>query len=80
MMYDAVIMRTIVDLPLEQVRSLDLWCQREHISRAEGVRRALNSLLSSQQANPRAEAFGAWSGKKLESRHYVETLRSEWGK
>lgn len=80
MMHDAVIMRTIIDLPIEQVRGLDLWCQRERISRAEAVRRAISTALSTQRSSPRAEAFGAWAGKKLDSRKYVEALRAEWGK
>jgi len=73
-------MRTIVDLPEEQVRGLDLWCQRERISRAEAVRRAVHDALSTQNSSPRADAFGAWSGKKINSREYVKSLRAEWDK
>ena len=73
-------MRTIVDLPEEQVRGLDLWCQRERISRTEAVRRAVRAALSTQCSNPRAEVFGAWAAKKVNSRKYVEALRAEWGK
>jgi len=80
MVYDAVIMRTIIDLPVEQVCGLDLWCKRERISRAEAIRRAIHNALSAQRSNPRADAFGAWSGKKLESRTFVESLRAEWSK
>jgi metal-responsive CopG/Arc/MetJ family transcriptional regulator len=71
-------MRTIVDLPEEQVRGLDLWCQRERISRAEAVRRAVRDALSTQSASPRADAFGAWSATKFESRKYVDAIRGEW--
>lgn len=71
-------MRTIVDLPDEQVRGLDLWCQREKISRTEAVRRAVRAALSTQNSRPRADAFGAWADKKVNSRKYVEALRAEW--
>ncbi|MCX6969393.1 MAG: ribbon-helix-helix protein, CopG family [Verrucomicrobia bacterium] len=73
-------MRTIVDLPEEQVRGLDLWCQRERISRAEAVRRAVRDALSTRNSSPRADAFGAWAAKKINSREYVESLRAEWDK
>ena len=79
-MHDIVIMRTIIDLPEEQVNGLEILCQREGISRAEAVRRALKSLLGAEKAGTRAEAFGAWAGKKLDSRKHVESIRSEWGK
>ena len=73
-------MRTIVDLPEEQVRGLDLWCQRERISRTEAVRRAIRVALSTQSSSPRRDAFGAWAGNKRNSRKYVESLRAEWSK
>jgi Ribbon-helix-helix protein, copG family len=41
-----IIMRTIVDLPQEQIRKLTLFCRREKISRAEAVRRAVDRLLA----------------------------------
>jgi len=79
-MRDEVIMRTIVDLPEDQVRGLDLWCQRERISRAEAVRRAVRDALSTRNPIPRAEVFGAWAGKKISGRDYVKSLRAEWDK
>ena len=43
---DDIIVRTIVDLPQEQIRKLALFCRREKISRAEAVRRAVDRLLT----------------------------------
>lgn len=77
-MYDDVIMRTIVDLPEEQVRAIEVLCRRESISRAEAVRRALGTMIASQQVGGRESVFGAWSGKKIDSRKHVRRLRSEW--
>jgi len=71
-------MRTIVDLPEEQVRGLDLWCQRERISRTEAVRRAIGAALSTQNSSPRTDAFGAWADKRVNSGKYVGSLRAEW--
>jgi len=36
------IMRTIIDLPEQDIQDLDGICAREHISRAEAVRRAVS--------------------------------------
>lgn len=78
MIYDAVIMRTIIDLPDEQAKALADWCRKEKISKAEAVRRALAGMLSNQQQAGREKAFGAWGKKDLDSRTFVENLRQEW--
>jgi len=74
--YD-VIMRTIIDLPENQVRALADLCESEKISRAEAVRRALAEMLSRKQNKGREQAFGAWK-KRGDSRKIVEALRREW--
>jgi len=71
-------MRTIIDLPEDQIRSLRLLCQRDGISRAEAIRRALAGMLASHDLGSRADVFGAWSGKKRDSRKMVRALRAEW--
>jgi len=78
MMYDDVIMRTIIDLPEEQVKALAAWCDAEKISRAEAVRRALAEMLVNRQAVDRDKAFGAWREKDFDSTQHVRTLREEW--
>lgn len=77
MIYDAVIMRTIVDLPEDQVRALGKLCQAEGISRAEAVRRALGEMLARRGVEGREQAFGAWR-QRGDSRQMVESLRCEW--
>ncbi len=76
-MYDAVIMRTIIELPDDQVSALADLCKSENISRAEAIRRALGEMLSRRQAHSRENAFGAWT-KRGDSRAFVEQLRGEW--
>lgn len=71
-------MRTIIDLPEDQVRELRELCKIERISRAEAVRRALAQMLSQKQNSGRESAFGAWKTKKIDSRKLVEKLRREW--
>ncbi len=77
MMNDAVIMRTIIDLPEQQLAALGALCERERISRAEAIRRAVESWLASRLPSERASAFGAWE-RKEDSRNMVDKLRAEW--
>lgn len=77
MIYDIVIMRTIIDLPETQVEALGEFCRREKISRAEAVRRAVDNLLATQKTQQRGAVFGAW-GNRGDSRAAVDVLRSEW--
>jgi hypothetical protein len=51
--------RTIVDIPDVQLGELDALCARSGISRAEGVRRALQHYLQTR-AEPNADGFGLW--------------------
>lgn len=71
-------MRTIIELPDEQLRSLDLWRQARGVSRAEAIRRAISCLLEQEENRQGAmeAAFGLWKGRDdlLEQ----ERLRSEW--
>jgi hypothetical protein len=77
-LYDDVIMRTIVDLTDDQVKSLAALCAAQGISRAEAVRRAVARLLAEEHRPNRSRAFGAWSEKKLDSAATVRQLRDEW--
>ncbi|CAN5866045.1 hypothetical protein BH11VER1_BH11VER1_26950 [soil metagenome] len=73
-------MRTIVDLPEEQVQALAELCDREQISRAEAVRRALSIMLNDEKLKKREDAFGGWQTKKVDSRKLVDGLREEWSR
>lgn len=77
-LYDEAVMRTIIDLPEEQVSALARWCDERKISRAEAIRRALAVMLTNQQQVGRVQAFGAWKRKDMDSRSFVENLRKEW--
>ena len=51
--------RTIIDLPAAQLRDLDAHCRSLGISRAEAVRRAIQSFLRESPAVER-NGFGLW--------------------
>jgi len=71
-------MRTIVDLPEEQIRALAEVCRREKISRAEAVRRAVAAYASGHAAGDADRAFGLWRGRRIDGLSYERQLRREW--
>jgi metal-responsive CopG/Arc/MetJ family transcriptional regulator len=71
-------MRTIVDLPDEQLGALARICEEQKISRAEAVRRAVGQLIKETATKRKDVGFGIWRHKRLDSRKYVEKLRAEW--
>jgi metal-responsive CopG/Arc/MetJ family transcriptional regulator len=72
-------MRTIVDLPQEQIRKLALFCRRERISRAEAVRRAVDRFLQSYSAGDLRSFFGASKTRGNVVRQ-INKLRREWSR
>ncbi len=77
-------MRTIIDIPIEQLQPLDALCAREEISRAEAIRQALAKWLAEKNAARKRvtidDVFGLWAdradiGDALE---HQRKLRGEW--
>ncbi len=73
-----ITMRTIVDLPGPLVDELDRHADRESLSRAEAVRRAIAEYLAKRSAPRTDAAFGIWRKKKIDALTYVDRLRDEW--
>jgi metal-responsive CopG/Arc/MetJ family transcriptional regulator len=71
-------MRTIVDLPDEQLGALARLCEEQNISRAEAVRRAVGNLIKENAAKQKDVGFGIWRHKRIDGRKYVEKQRTEW--
>ncbi len=76
-LYDDV-MRTIIDLPEQDIQDLDGLCAREHISRAEAVRRAVSGYLKMHRAECNDAAFGMWKGRQKDGLSYQHDIRDEW--
>ena len=72
------IVRTIIDLPDEQIASLAEVCRLEGLSRTEAVRRAVAAYLDTKQLTERDELFGIWRDRELDGIAYELTLRDEW--
>ena len=71
------VMRTIIELPEDQLEALDALCRREKISRAEGIRRAVAAMVR-QRAPESDRAFGLWRDRAEDGVAYQRRLRSEW--
>ena len=71
-------MRTIVNLPDEQLKALAEICRRQGISRAEAVRRAVAEFASRRAARSADEAFGLWRRRGVDGLAYQRRLRREW--
>ena len=77
--------RTIVDLPDEQIKALDHYAQAKGISRAAAVREAVATYLPAKKKKRDLNywrnhpAFGSEKRPKgFDSVEYVRKLRAEW--
>ena len=71
-------MRTIIELPADQLQALDAISKRENISRAEAVRRAIAEHIQRHGRGDSKRAFGLWRDRKEDGVAYQERLRREW--
>lgn len=78
--YDDV-MRTIIEIPLEQLTALDAWREARGLSRAEAIRQAIGQLLATERsrADRLDAAFGLWRARPVDGLAEQERLRAEWG-
>jgi len=71
-------MRTLVDIPAEELELFNGVAIKLDISRAEFVRRAISLYLAPHRADPAVEAFGIWRGRPVDGLEYQERMRGEW--
>ena len=72
-------MRTIVDLPKEQLKLLSVICESRKISRAEVIRKAISAYLRKEIDNSDTDVFGLWKNRSVDSVKYQNRCRDEWG-
>ncbi len=71
-------MRTIIDLPQEQIEALDR-LRGSARSRAALIREAVAIYLVQQPTTfDSLPAFGIWRNRRVDSLAYESTLRDEW--
>jgi hypothetical protein len=71
-------LRTLVDIPLEDLELLNGVVKKLDISRAEFVRRAISTSLAPHRPNPEAEVFGLWKDRPVDGLEYQKRIREEW--
>ena len=72
-------MKTIVDLPEEQIELLERIGREEHRSRASLIRQAIDLFL--EQRRPTGTdrpGFGLWQNRGVDGLEYQRQLREEW--
>lgn len=74
------IMRTIIDIPPNQLSALDSWSQARGISRAEAIRQAVARLLAAENDRKLVvdETSGMWSARQEDGLAAQGALRAEW--
>jgi hypothetical protein len=71
-------MRTLVDIPAEDLNLLNGVVKTLAISRAEFVRRTISKSLESYRQRQKQEAFGLWASRPVDGLQYQERMREEW--
>jgi hypothetical protein len=71
-------MRTIIELPDDQLEALADLCRSEGISRAEAIRQAVAQYTRGRRSKAAAGAFGLWRNRQIDGLEYQRQLRDEW--
>ena len=71
-------MRTIIELPADQIEALDRLCDLDLISRAEAIRRAVGEHLARRHAAESRAAYGIWRDRGIDALKYEDAIRHEW--
>lgn len=71
-------MRTIIELPQEQVDALGTICRDKGLSRAEAIRRAVAAFIDAERGASSDEAFGLWGDRAFSAVGFERGLRAEW--
>lgn len=71
-------MRTLIDLPDDEVKKLADVGASENRSRASLVREAVAEYLVRRAPDVAVSAFGLWGKRKLDGVAYQRKVRAEW--
>jgi metal-responsive CopG/Arc/MetJ family transcriptional regulator len=70
-------MRTLVDIPENELDELNLLSRSRKVSRAELIRQAVAGFLAENRVGLE-ESFGIWKKRGVDGVKYQEKLRGEW--
>jgi predicted transcriptional regulator len=71
-------MRTLVDIPDDQISALADLCERLHQPRSALIREAIGEYLARRSRARAADAFGLWGKDAMDGLAYQRKARSEW--
>ncbi len=71
-------MRTLVDIPDQQIRALAELCERSNRPRAVLIREAIAEYLANHPLPGASEAFGLWGATATDGLKYQKKARAEW--
>ena len=71
-------MRTLIDIPEEDLSLLNKLSEIKDMSRAELVRQAISIYLEPHKLAERVDGFGLWANRPVDGLAYQERIRSEW--
>ena len=71
-------MRTLVDIPENDIEMLNELSAARRVSRSELVRSAIALFLRTNGSDLVDDAFGLWAARKEDGLAYQKRLRSEW--
>jgi metal-responsive CopG/Arc/MetJ family transcriptional regulator len=72
------LVRTLIDIPEEDLKLLNEVAKKLSVSRSELVRRAVATSLAPHRQKMNHAAFGAWSEFPEDGLAYQERMRAEW--
>jgi hypothetical protein len=70
-------MRTLVDIPDQQIEALAIICGAENKPRSEIIRLAIAAYIEQHTSAP-VDVFGLWKNKPVDGLAYQQEVRSEW--
>lgn len=71
------LMRTLVDLPANDLEQLTTLSHSRRVSRAELIRQAVSGFLAENKAGI-DDSFGLWKKRRVDGVEYQDRLRGEW--
>lgn len=71
-------MRTLVDIPKEQLEELKYIGEEENLTRAEMIRQAIAGYIKTKREKAIMDVFGLWKDRGEDGLEYQERIRSEW--
>lgn len=73
-------MRTVIDIPDDQIEALRRISERTNASRAEVIRRAIVDYVARHAPDEEDDAFGLWRDREGDALEIEDEIRSEWSR